>query len=109
MSMLGLVRSRMDENQCKAYLKEQAEILARIQADSAGFGAQDDEPQALPLARVPIIFKNVSGKPDEKPQGHLPVLVRYSFDRGLIRLRMLFIPVSESLHRDPAGHWVCGV
>jgi len=108
-SMLGLVRSRMDENQCKAYLKEQAEILARIQADSAGFGAQDDEPQALPLARVPIIFKNVSGKPDEKPQGHLPVLVRYSFDRGLIRLRMLFIPVSESLHRDPAGHWVCGV
>jgi hypothetical protein len=109
MSMLGLLRARMDEVQCKAYLREQSEILARIQADSAGFAAAEDQPQALPLARVPVIFKNDSAKPDEKPQGHLPVLVRYSFDHGLIKLRILFIPVSESLRKDPAGHWVCGV
>jgi class 3 adenylate cyclase len=108
-SMLGLLRARMDEVQCKAYLREQSEILARIQADSAGFAAAEDQPQALPLARVPVIFKNDSAKPDEKPQGHLPVLVRYSFDHGLIKLRILFIPVSESLRKDPAGHWVCGV
>jgi class 3 adenylate cyclase len=109
MSMLGLLRERMDEAQCKAFLREQSEILGRIQAERAGFAAAEDQPQALPLARVPIIFKNGSTNPEAKPHGHLPVLIRYSFDHGLIKMRTLFIPVSESLHKDPAGHWVCGV
>jgi class 3 adenylate cyclase len=108
--VLERIRERMDEVQFKAYLREQSEILAKIQAEGAGFASVDDG-QTLPLARVPIIFKNNTGmhEPDRKPQGHLPVLLRYSLDRGMIKLRTLFIPVSESLRKDPAGHWVCDV
>ncbi len=107
--VMDRIRERMEDVQFKAYLREQSEILAKIQAEGAGFSSMD-EPRALPLARVPIIFKNTTAlEPDRKPLGHLPVLERYSFDRGLFKLRTLFIPVSESLHRDPAGFWVCDV
>jgi len=108
--VLDRIRERMEEVQFRAYMREQSEILSRIQAESAGFGSAED-PQQLPLARVPLVFKNtsVNHEPNRKPQGHLPVMLRYSFDRGLIKLRTLFIPVSESLHRDPGGFWVCDV
>jgi class 3 adenylate cyclase len=103
------IRQRMDEVQFKAFLREQSDILSRIQAEGSGLMAPENG-HALPLARVPIIFKNPSAlETDRKPLGHLPVLERYSSERGLIKLRMLFIPVSESLHRDPSGHWLCDV
>jgi len=108
MGVMERLRQRMDDVQFKAYLSEQSHILSRIQAEGAGFAAPE-EGRALPLARVPLIFKNVAVEPDRKPQGHLPVLERYSFDRGLIKLRMLFIPVSESLHKNNSGFWVCDV
>jgi len=107
--VMDRIRERMEDVQFKAYLREQSDILSKIQAEGAGFSSME-EPRAMPLARVPIIFKNTTAlEPDRKPYGHLPVLERYSFDRGLFKLRTLFIPVSESLHRDPAGFWVCDV
>ncbi len=108
LGVMDRLRQRMDDAQFKAYLHEQSALLSRIQAQSAGFADPQESP-SLPLARVPLIFKNPALEPDRKPQGHLPVLIRYSFDRGLIKLRTMFIPVSESLRKDPAGFWVCEV
>jgi len=103
------LRERMDEVQFRAYLREQAEMLARIQAEGMGLASEEQSASALPVARVPIVFRNTSGQEGLQPTGYLPVLDEYSCDRGLIKLRMLFVPVSESMSKDPAGHWVCEV
>jgi hypothetical protein len=65
--------------------------------------------RAVSQPRIPIVFKDAPPNPKTgKPDGYLPLVVRYSLDGVYIQARFLYIRVSASMTFDEAlGCYVC--
>ena len=63
----------------------------------------------MPRARIPIVFKDAPVEPDTgKPAGYLPVILRYTCDHDVTRVRYMYLRVSASMTMDAkAGYYVC--
>ncbi len=100
-------KAGMPEQQRQEFHAEQGAILLQIQAKAIGW-SQNANQFSIPTARVPIIMKDSPTGRNGKPVGHLPVIVRYSIREGVIRLRTLYLPVSNCLKYDKAKEcWIC--
>ena len=96
-----------DASQAEARRNEQLEILTKLWQRKT-FG--DLYPNwRMPRARIPVVFKDTPADPETgKPVGHLPVILRYSNDDSVTRVRYMYLRVSASLTKAPgAGYWVC--
>lgn len=99
-------RAKMPEKQGEVFLEEQYDILGEIERYAKGLRVNDG-PFSMPMAHVPVIFKDHPRAKNLKPVGYLPVIVRYSICNGLTQLRVIYLKVSKSLRKDPKGYWVC--
>jgi hypothetical protein len=98
--------ARTEEVQAEARRAEQVELLTRLWQRST-FG--DAVPGwRMPRARIPVVFRDAPTDPGTgKPVGYLPVILRYTCDHDVTRVRYVYLRVSASLKMDPAGYYVC--
>lgn len=99
-------KERMEPVHYEAYIKERLEILACLRDSSMGLR---DGKVAIPVARIPVVFKDTPRDRDNKPTGYLPVVIRYLFQQGTMYLRILYLDVHSCLEQHPDGHWVCNL
>jgi class 3 adenylate cyclase len=99
--------ARTDAVQADARRAEQLELLTRLWQRST-FG--DTVPGwRMPRARIPVVFNDAPTDPETgKPVGYLPVILRYTCDHDVTRVRYMYLRVSASMTMDAkAGYYVC--
>lgn len=97
--------NRTDAVQAEARTVEQLEILTKLwQRKTFGETLSHWQP---PRAKIPVVFNDAPVDPETgKPAGYLPVILRYSCEESITRVRYVYLKVSASLKRHPAGYYI---
>ncbi len=97
--------NRTDPIQADARRIEQLEILTKLwQRKTFGDTMTNWQP---PRAKIPVVFNDAPIDPETgNPIGYLPVILRYSCDESVTRVRYVYLRVSACLKRHPAGYFI---
>jgi hypothetical protein len=106
-AMRAMFKARMGEVQFNMLRKDGREMVSHLWQWSKSSTAEKSTP--IPGARIPVVFPDLFQK-DGKPFGYLPVVTRWNEENGIIRVRYLYLKVSDAMQKvEPGGYYVCAL
>lgn len=109
MRMITSLQEHMPEAQQGPFFQEQQKLIDAIEeATRRGVFMRSRQSRDIPRATVPILLP-ARDKKDELLgfTAHLPIIVRYSRQKGATRLRVLYLDVTSRTQKCPDGYFVC--
>ena len=109
MSMITRMQEQMPIAQQGPFFQEQQQLIDAIEdATRKGVFMHTQQTRDIPRATVPMVLPSLDSSGDlQGYSAHLPIIVKYSRQKGATRLRVLYLDVMSRTEKREDGVFVC--